>query len=99
MTLRPLQDCRSMSELRVEIDALDAALVDLLAVRSGYIDRAVELKTAEGLPARIDARVEEVIARVRAAAAARGLDEALAEQLWRTLIEWSIARESRTLGD
>ncbi len=40
--------CQNMRELRDEIDALDVALVDLLAKRAGYIDRAVTLKTQEG---------------------------------------------------
>lgn len=86
-----------MSELRVEIDAVDRDLVDLLAVRSGYIDRAVDLKLVEKLPARIPDRVEEVVAKVRASAGERGLDQDLAETLWRTLIDWSIERESKTL--
>ena len=87
-----------MAELRVEIDRLDRALVALLADRAGYIDRAAELKPAEGLPARIDARVEDVAAKVRAAAEARALDPDLIEDLWRRLMEWSIAREERVLG-
>jgi isochorismate pyruvate lyase len=91
------RDCKTMNELRAEIDALDVALIDLLAVRAGYIDRAVDLKRIEGLPARTHARVREVIAKVRASAGERGLDEDLVEQLWRTLIEWSIERESRSL--
>ena len=91
-------DCVSMAELRVEIDRLDRALVALLADRAGYIDRAAELKPAEGLPARIDARVEDVAAKVRAAAEARALDPDLIEDLWRRLMEWSIAREERVLG-
>ena len=95
---RPPADCASMAELRVEIDRLDRALVALLADRAGYIDRAAELKPAEGLPARIDARVEDVTAKVRAAAEARALDPDLIEDLWRRLMEWSIAREERVLG-
>lgn len=87
-----------MAGLRAEIDALDARIVDLLAARAGLIDRAIELKPGEGLPARIEVRVEEVVARVRAAAAERGLDPDLAETLWRQIIEWSIAREERVLG-
>lgn len=86
-----------MTELRVEIDAIDVSLVDLLAIRKRYIDRAVELKQAEGLPARINDRVQEVLGNVRIAANERGLDEGLAERLWRTLIEWSIERESESL--
>lgn len=87
-----------MAELRPEIDALDREIVALLARRATYIDRAAQLKPAEALPARIDARVEEVVRNVRAAAAAGGLDEALIETLWRQLIDWSIAREERVLG-
>ena len=91
-------DCHSMPELRAEIDRLDGEIVAKLVARAGYIDRACELKAANGLPARIEDRVEEVVAKVRARAQADGLDPALVEDLWRRLIEWSIAREERRLG-
>ena len=90
--------CATMAEVRVGIDAVDADLVALLAVRAAYIDRAAVLKGPLGLPARIAARVEEVVAKVRAQAAAQGLDPDLAEALWRRLIAWSITREERILG-
>ncbi|TMV07699.1 chorismate mutase [Ruegeria sediminis] len=96
--LIPPQDCASMQELRTQIDRLDRQLIDMLATRAGYIDRAAELKPGEGLPARISARVEEVVQNVRAKAAATGMDPDLAERLWRILIDWSIAREERVLG-
>jgi isochorismate pyruvate lyase len=98
MTRKPPEDCASMVELRVEIDAIDRALVDLLTLRAAYIDRAVDLKRVENLPARTTDRVAEVIANVRALAEARGLDPDLAETLWRDLIEWAIAREEVHLG-
>ncbi|QIK39523.1 chorismate mutase [Pontivivens nitratireducens] len=91
-------DCNSMAELRAEIDRLDAQLVQMLVRRAAFIDRAAELKPAENLPARIDTRVAEVIDNVRGMAADHGLDPALAEDVWRTLIEWSIAREERLLS-
>ncbi|WP_108257638.1 chorismate mutase [Mangrovicoccus ximenensis] len=91
-------DCRSMSELRGTIDALDRQLIELLRLRQDCIDRAIQLKPAEGLPARIDARVAQVIANVRASAVAKGVDPDLAASLWRSLIEWSIAREQAELG-
>ena len=87
-----------MRELRAGIDAVDAELVALLAERARYIDRAVALKRDSGLPARIPARVDEVLARVTAQAAAEGFDPALVEAIWRQMIEWSIAREEQTLG-
>lgn len=91
-------DCHSMQELRVEIDAVDVSIVALLVRRVGFIDRAVTIKQVERLPARIDERVEEVVARVRAAAEAQGLDPALVEEIWRRLIDWSITREEKVLG-
>lgn len=94
MTTRAPEDCNSMAELRHEIDALDSSLIDLLALRTRYIDRAIDLKRIEGLPARTSDRVEDVIRKVRATARDRGLDQDLIERLWRDIIEWSIARES-----
>ncbi|WP_347311292.1 chorismate mutase [Defluviimonas sp. SAOS-178_SWC] len=91
-------ECRTMAEIRAEIDRVDGLIVALLVERSGYIDRAAELKPALGLPARIDERVEEVVAQVRARAMAEGLDPGLAEALWRHLIDWSIAREEAVIG-
>lgn len=91
-------DCSTMTEVRAGIDRIDTALVTLLAERMTFIDRAAELKTGLGLPARIEERVEDVVARVRATAAARGVDPDLVEELWRRLIDWSIAREESVLG-
>ncbi|MFD2174612.1 chorismate mutase [Rhodobacter lacus] len=87
-----------MAALRAEIDALDAQIVTLLADRARLIDRAAQLKPGEGLPARIEARVEEVVRNAMREAEARGLDPALIETIWRLIVEWSIAREERVLG-
>lgn len=96
--MRSPPECRTMEELRTEIDRVDAALVALLAERAGYIDRAAEIKVGVGLPGRITPRVEKVVANVRGHAEGQGLDPALVEALWRALIEWSIEREEVTLG-
>lgn len=87
-----------MAPVRAEIDRLDRELVALLVARAACIDRAIAVKAAERLPARISPRVEEVVANVREAAAEGGLDVAFVEALWRQIIEWSIAREERALG-
>jgi len=91
-------ECQTMAELRSEIDRLDSDLVALFAERTRYIDRAAEIKTGMGLPARIETRVEEVVANVRGHALAHGLPPDKIEKLWRKLIDWSIAREETTLG-
>lgn len=81
-----------MAELRAAIDALDARLVVLLAVRQRYMDRAAVLKTERG-QVRDEARIEEVVAKVLAEAERQGLSPAIAEPVWRLLIERSIAHE------
>ncbi len=96
--MKPPADCATLAEIRAEIDRVDAALVALFAERTGYIDRAAALKPGVGLPARIDTRVEEVVANVRRHAVAHGLPPDQIEKLWRKLIDWSIAREEVTLG-
>lgn len=96
--MRKPEDCATMAELRAEIDRLDGEIVAQLVARAGYIDRAIVLKPGENLPARIHDRVEDVVAKVRIKAEASGLDATLAEDLWRRIIDWSIAREERVLG-
>ena len=87
-----------MPSLRARIDALDASLIALFAERSALIDRAARIKAEHGLPARIDWRVEEVVANARRNAADAGLDGALFGQIWRQLVEAAIAQEERHLN-
>jgi isochorismate pyruvate lyase len=81
-----------MEELRQAIDTLDARLVALLAVRQSYIERAAQLKT-ERDQVRDPARIEDVVAKVIAEGKRTGLSAAIAEPVWRTLIEVSIRHE------
>jgi isochorismate pyruvate lyase len=96
--MRQPADCETMAHVRAEIDRVDEQLVRLFAERTGYIDRAAEIKVGADLPARIDSRVEEVVQNVRRHAASYGLPPELVEKLWRRLIDWSIAREENHLG-
>ena len=84
--------CADMAEVRVGVDALDRALVLLLAERQRYMDAAARIKGDRGA-VRDPARIEQVVARVRAAAEAAGLSPAIAEPVWRTLIDRCIAYE------
>jgi isochorismate pyruvate lyase len=90
--LKSPQDCANMPELRTAIDLLDARLVALLAVRQSYMDRAAILKTARD-QVRDPARIEDVVGKVLAEARRVGLSPAIAEPVWRTLIEQSIRHE------
>ena len=87
----------SMQDVRREIDRLDDEIVALMALRQRQIERAVRVKQVLGLPARVPARVDEVLARVADAAAREGLDQGLAHRLWQDMIEWSIRLEEQLM--
>ena len=84
--------CQDMAEVRAGVDALDRELVALLAVRQRYMDAAARLKPERGKVYDAD-RVEDVVAKVKAAAQEAGLSDAIAETVWRVLVELCIAYE------
>jgi len=88
----PAADCRTMEDVRAQIDRLDRAAVGLFAERQTYIERAAELKTARDA-VHDDARIEDVVAKVIAEARRQGLSPKIAEPVWRELIARSIALE------
>mgnify|MGYP003341658173 FL=1 len=92
-------DCKSMEELRHQIDKLDIKIVELLAKRSQFIDRATDLKSINGMPARIPDRIESVVSNAREAALELDFDSDLVEKIWRILIEWSIQREAEIIRE
>lgn len=86
------QDCTTMEEVRAGVDAVDRALIALLARRFGYMDAAARIKPERGL-VRDEARKAQVIANARAAARAAGIPETPIADLWERLVEASIAYE------
>src|SRR3954469_9159172 len=81
----PPEECRTMAEVRVGVDALDRALVRLIAERQGYMDAAARIKPDRHV-VHDDARIEQVVSNVKAAAREAGLSETIAEPVWRTMI-------------
>jgi isochorismate pyruvate lyase len=84
--------CETMTEVRIGVDALDRALVALLAERQRYMDAAARIKPVRNA-VRDEPRIEQVVANVKAAATVAGLSHDIAEPVWRLLIERSIAHE------
>lgn len=87
----------SIADLRQEIDGVDEKLIKLLAERQRLVEAIIAVKQAEGIPARVPARVDYVIDRARVLARAHHLDPALAESIWSEMVEWFVAHEERTL--
>ena len=90
---RPLPaDCETMLEVRKGVDALDRALVALLAERQRYMDAAARIKPSRDV-VHDDARIEDVVSKVLASAGPAGLSPDIAEPVWRLLIDRCIAHE------
>ncbi|MEO0618767.1 MAG: chorismate mutase [Pseudomonadota bacterium] len=86
-----------MSHVRAEIDRLDDALIDLIAERFGYVERAWEIKLTENAPASVPWRNQQVFDKVRARAEAKGVPGELAEALWRQMVGWFIQHEEEKM--
>ena len=80
-------------EVDERIDEVDRKIVRLLAERGRYVGQAVRFKRSAE-EARARARVELVIATVRAHTVEHG---ALIEQVYRTMIAWFVDADLRAL--
>ena len=85
-------ECTTMVEVRQGVDALDRALVALIAERQRYMDAAARIKPDRDA-VHDDARIEDVVSKVLTAAEAHHLSPEIAEPVWRTLIDRCIAHE------
>ena len=90
--IRPADQCTSMTEVREAIDRLDRQIVALLGERFGYLEAAARIKQ-DVQAIRDEARIDEVIANVRAVAAGEGVPPDIAAELYRMLIEASVSYE------
>jgi isochorismate pyruvate lyase len=84
--------CTTMAEVRNGVDAVDRALVALLARRFGYMDAAARIKPKRE-HVRDEARKAQVIANVQAHATAAGIPNTPVAAMWELLVEASIAYE------
>lgn len=85
-------ECETMADVRYEVDRLDRALVKLIAERQSYMDAAARIK-GDRNTVRDPARIEDVVSKVLAEAKKHGLSPAIAEPVWRTMIEQCIQHE------
>jgi len=93
MTLiHKVEHCRSMLDVRRNIDALDVRIVALMAERSGYMTQAARIKHD---PTQIhdQARIDFIVQRVTAMAREQGAPETVIEAAYRAMIDASIEFE------
>jgi len=88
----PPAACRTMAEVRAGVDAVDRALMALLAERFAFMAAAARIKPHRA-DVRDEARKRQVIDNACVDAAARGLPAAAIGDIWERLVEASIAYE------
>lgn len=90
----PPEECSTMTEVRAGVDALDQALVRLIAKRYGYMDAAARIKNDRNV-VRDEARKTQVLDNVEQLASTMGLPADELRAIWDGLVESSIAYELR----
>ncbi len=86
------ETAETMADVRYEIDRIDRLLVEIIAERQSFMDAAARIKGDRNI-VHDRPRIEDVIAKVKAACAEAGLSPAIAEPVWRTMIDRCIAYE------
>ncbi len=88
---------KKLTPLRLEIDAVDQALIKLIAQRFSIVDRVIKIKRNSSLPASIPERVEQVVQNAIQRAKESNIPEMTVEKIWRLLIAETIAYEESEL--
>ncbi len=96
--MKKADDCTTMDDVRAEIDRVDRALVDLLAERWSYVDRAWVFKRSPD-EASVPWRNRDVIEKVKTRAGETAMPAEMAEALWRMIIGWGIQYEEERLKE
>jgi isochorismate pyruvate lyase len=91
-TAIPAAACNDMPAIRREIDRIDRELITLLAERLTYIERAGVIKKDRNA-VRDEARIQDVLNKVAMSCEREGFPVAIAEPVWRALMEGCIAHE------
>ena len=83
-----------LTPFRQKIDALDAKILALLGERFAVVRQVASLKAEHGIHPVLADRIEEVVGQARSAALRAGFDPALAEQVYRLIVDASCSLEA-----
>ena len=89
----------SLDDLRAELEAIDAELVEALARRFEVVMKVAAVKADEGIPVVLPDRIALVLDRVAALAEDKGLDGDMTRRLYRLIIDEAIAMENQHIAD
>ncbi len=87
-----LKECKTLNEVRIEIDGLDDQIVELIGARNSYIKQAAQFKnTVDEVKA--PERIAEIIAKVRHKALTLGMSANLLEEIYTIMIDEMVESE------
>lgn len=86
------QTAQTMKDVRYEVDRIDRLLVEIIAERQSFMDAAARIKPNREAVYDAD-RIEDVVSKVLSECEKHGLSKAIAEPVWRLMIERCIAHE------
>lgn len=89
--------CRTLNEVRANIDRLDDQILRLMAERSRYVAQAGRFKSSAAT-VRDDARIRQILVRIREKATKAGVSPDVAEATFRAMVEGFTAEEARQVG-
>lgn len=93
----PIRRCKTLADVRREIDRLDRRIVRLLSERGGYVGEAARIK--ENAAQIVDrTRIEAIIEKVRNLSTAYGGDPDTVERIYRAMIDAYIVFERRAFA-
>ena len=85
-------ECSSIGEIRVEIDAIDREVIRALAERFAYVKAAAKFKTSEA-SVKASERFDAMLQQRRVWAEEVGLNSDVIEKLYRDLVNYFINEE------
>lgn len=96
MDLKDPKECKSLEDIRIEIDKIDRQIISLFSERHKYVGEVVKYKKDEkGIIA--SERKDQVISERRNWAAKKGLDPDTFEKIFTLLVESNIKWEMKLL--
>ncbi len=87
-----MKECKSLQEIRNEIDKIDEEIVKLIAERSRYVKQAAKFKVSVE-EIKSDERINDVLNHVRHLAATLGISPNLVADVFKILIDKMVEME------
>jgi len=93
-----MKECKSLEEVRTEIDKIDEQIIEFMAKRNAYIHQAVQFKQSVD-EVKAQDRVDEVIQRVRKKALELGMSPNMVTDLFTRMIDEMVEFEIAEFRD